>query len=48
MMALTITSLCLLSAIIITLWHASTGKPPLWVPVFLLEIVMLLQLLPVR
>jgi hypothetical protein len=46
-MTITITLLLLLSAFIATIVHA-LGKCPLWIPVLLLVIAMLLGSLPVR
>lgn len=47
-MVLSITLILLLAALIMILWHAAKGTPPLWVPVLVMVIVMLLSVLPLK
>jgi hypothetical protein len=45
-MVLTVISLLVLSAVVMTLVHAAWGKLPLWIPVLLLGLVHLVALVP--
>lgn len=48
MMLLTLSGILTAVAFGLTVWHLSTGKPNIAVPVLLLSILELLHLIPVR
>ncbi len=47
-MVISVGLILLLAAIVMVLWHAAKGTPPLWVPVLLMCIVMLIAYIPIK
>jgi uncharacterized membrane protein YoaK (UPF0700 family) len=45
---ISITLILLVTALIATLWHAINGQVPLWVPLLLVIIALLLNYLPLK